>query len=100
MGCNCKNKAPKQEIKTQIIDNVMVIPNQTAPPYTMEEVLAVKNYIDNKEDPNGLQTLVQFNEKYFGEIIVGYCNITCMQRTRSRIELALQRLNEWEQLNK
>jgi hypothetical protein len=100
MGRNCKNKAPKVEIKTQIIDNVMVIPNQTAPPYTMEEVLKIKNYLEDKQDPNGHQLIIDFTEKYFGEVIVGYCNITCIQKTRSRIELALERLNEWEQLNK
>lgn len=101
MGCNCKNKAQKVETKTQTINNVMTIPNQTPPPYTWAEVNELKEYIDNKiQTEQSKKLLVDFNKNYFGEVIVGYCDILCMNRTKKRLDHAIKRLTEWDELNK
>ena len=101
MGCNCKNKAQKVETKTQTIDNVMVIPNQTAPSYTWEEVNKLKDIIDNRiQTDESNKVLFDFNKNHFGEVIEGYCDILCMNRTKNRLEHAIKRLTEWDELNK
>lgn len=101
MGCNCKNKAQRVETKIKTIDNVMVIPNQTPPPYTWEEIMELKHFIDNRiQTEQSKNRIYEFNKNYFGELIEGYCDILCMNRTKQRVELAIQRLTEWDELNK
>lgn len=101
MGCNCKNKAQKVETKIKREDNVMVITNQTPPPYSWEEVNELKHFLDNRiQTEQSKNKIIQFNRNYFGEVIVGYCDILCMNRTKQRVELAIQRLTEWGEVNK
>jgi hypothetical protein len=102
MSCNCKNKNKVQEkVKTQTIDGVIEIPNQQAPPYTWEEVIRVKDYLNSKiKTEEGRQNMYQFNEKYFGEVMMGYCDQSCLTRIRKRIEHATQKLTEYDNLKK
>ena len=37
-----------------------------------------------------------FNEKYFGEVITGYCDAACMDRVRRRLERATELLNDYD----
>ncbi len=102
MGCNCKNKNQNTTSKIQTIpqvDGTLEIVEAKEPPYTWEEVIAVKDYLSSRnKTEEGRIKLVEFNEKYFGEIIPGYCDQPCLERTRKRVERATEVLNEYENL--
>lgn len=103
MGCNCKNKNTEmaKKVKTQVVNNEVVITNQEAPPYTMEEIIQVKDFLNSKtKTADGMRIALEFNQKYFGETPVGYCDQPCMERIRKRIELASQRIIEYNNLKK
>ena len=102
MGCNCKNKdvMARPKVKETLVEN-NVIEVSIAPPYTREEVIKVKDYISSTtKTEEGRLNLIDFNEKYFGEKIVGYCDQPCMTRVRQRLETATKLLNEWDIKNK
>lgn len=101
MGCNCKNKIDtRPKVIEKKIDQ-QVIEVAIAPPYTWEEVIRVKDYLSsNQKTEEGRLNMIEFNEKYFGEKIVGYCDQPCLQRVRMRLDLATTLLNEWEEKNK
>ena len=98
MGCNCKNKV-KEEPKPSVIkkadDTITFV--MDAPPYTREEVIRVKDYViaTNKTEQERLN-MAAFNEKYFGEVITGYCDAACMDRVRRRLERATELLNDYD----
>ena len=100
MSCNCKNKNnPPSKIKTQMVDGVLEIPNQQAPPYTWEEVIKVKDYLNSKiKTDEGRKYMYDFNQKYFGEVMMGYCDQPCLERIRKRVEHATQKLTEYDNL--
>jgi len=98
MGCNCKGKS-KEEPKPSIIkkaNNVIQFVMEP-PPYTREEVIRVKDYMvaTNKTEQERLN-MADFNEKYFGEIIVGYCDQVCMDRVKRRLDRATELLNDYD----
>ena len=98
MGCNCKNQV-KQEPKPAVIkkaDDTLTFVME-APPYTREEVIRVKDYMlaTNKTEQERLN-MADFNEKYFGEIIVGYCDQVCMERVKRRLNRAIELLNDYD----
>lgn len=96
--CNCKN-AVKQEPKPSVIkkadDTITFV--MEAPPYTREEVIRVKDYLTsfNKTEEERLN-MIDFNAKYFGEIIVGYCDQNCLERVRKRVDRAMELLNDYD----
>ena len=100
MGCNCKNQV-KQEPKPAIIkkaDNTLTFIMEP-PPYTREEVIRVKDYLNtmNKTETER-QFVFDFNEKYFGEIMVGYCDQVCMARVKARVDRATELLNDYDKI--
>lgn len=102
MGCGCKNKA-KEEPKPAVIkrDDDTITFVVEPPPYTREEVIRIKDYIlaQNKTEIER-QNMVEFNEKYFGEVMVGYCDPVCMDRVRSRVDRAIELLNDYDLIKK
>ena len=44
------------------------------------------------------QFMVEFNEKYFGEVIVGYCDQTCIKTVNKRLDRATELLNQWDEI--
>jgi len=98
MGCNCKNKGEVKEAPKQVVVGKEIIyVNPTPPPYTREEVTAVKDYLNafNKTE-EGRLNMIDFNRKYFGEEMEGYCDPVCQDRVRRRLERATELLNEWD----
>lgn len=98
MGCNCKG-TKKEEPKPAVIkkaDNTLTFVME-APPYTREEVIRVKDYMlaTNKTEAERLN-MAAFNEKYFGEVIMGYCDHACMDRVNRRIDRAMELLNDYD----
>jgi hypothetical protein len=99
MGCGCKNK--KEEPKPAIVvkaDNTMEFIVEP-PPYTREEVIRVKDYMNafNKTEEERLN-MIDFNRKYFGEEMMGYCDAACQDRVRRRLERATELLNDYESI--
>lgn len=102
MGCNCKNKAEVREAPKQVVVGKEIIyVNPSPPPYTWEEVIAVKDYLNafNKTE-EGRLNMIEFNKKYFGENIEGYCDPVCQDRVKRRLDRATELLNEWERTKK
>jgi hypothetical protein len=102
MGCNCKNKVkeePKPAIVVKADDSITFIVEP--PPYTREEVIRVKDYLlsFNKTETERLN-MIDFNYKYFGEIIEGYCDQVCMDRVRRRVDRAMELLNDYDSIGK
>jgi hypothetical protein len=100
VGCNCKNKNQEQTKKIVTIpqsDGALEIVEVKEPPYTWEEIIAVKDYLSSRnKTEEGRIKVVEFNKKYFGEIIPGYCDQPCLERTRKRVEQATEVLNKYE----
>jgi hypothetical protein len=100
LGCNCKNKV-KEEPKPAVIkkadDTIEFI--MEAPPYSREEVIRVKDYLlsFNKTETERLN-MIEFNYKYFGEIMEGYCDQVCLDRVKRRTDRAIELLNDYEQI--
>ena len=102
MACNCKNKNEVDRPKS-ISKNIepSVVEVTIAPPYTREEVIRVKDYLSsNQKTEEGRLNMIDFNERYFGEKIMGYCDQPCLHRVRQRLETADKLLNEWEEKQK
>ena len=100
MGCNCKNQtyldAKPKVIKTEKGELTFMM---EPPPYTREEVQRVKNYmIAYNKTETEKQFMIEFNEKYFGELIVGYCDQTCIKTVNKRLNRATELLNQWEEI--
>ena len=99
MSCGCKNKT-QVEPKPQIIqaNGVNEIKELTQPLYTIEEVIRIKDWLNsrNKQDSERIFAL-QFNEIHFGEIVPGYCDQSCIERIRRRMDYCEQKLIEYEQ---
>ena len=105
MGCSCKNKtqnmakSKKTAIQPQS-DGSLQIQEIKEPPYTWEEVIAVKDYLNSRnKTEEGRLKLVEFNKKHYGEEI-GYCDQPCMERTRKRLDRATELLQQYESLKK
>jgi hypothetical protein len=100
MGCNCKNQT-NVESKPKVLqkENGELTFMMQPPPYTREEVQRVKNYMAayNKTETEK-EFMVEFNEKYFGELIVGYCDQTCIKTVNKRLDRATELLNQWEEI--
>ena len=100
MGCGCKNQVVQE--KTPIIkqdSGALEIVNPAPPPYTWEEVIAVKDALrSNNSTEQTRDLIINFNREYFGEIIPGYCDQNCRKRTEQRLERATELLNQWEQI--
>ena len=100
MGCNCKNntyvESKPKVIKTDTGELTFIL---SPPPYTREEVQRVKNYmVSYNKTETEKQFMIEFNEKYFGELIVGYCDQTCIKTVNKRLERATELLNNYEKL--
>lgn len=102
-GCNCKNKnldmskSKKTAIQPQS-DGSIAIQEIKEPPYTWEEIIDVKDYINSRnKTEEGRLKLVEFNRKHFGEEI-GYCDQPCIERTKKRLDRATELLNEYDRL--
>jgi len=102
VGCNCKNKV-KEEPKPAVIEKTdgTITFVVEAPPYTREEVVRVKDYLGsfNKTEEERLN-MIEFNYKYFGEILEGYCDQVCISRVQRRVERAMELLNEYDSIKK
>lgn len=97
MGCNCKNKQPQkkgiQEYQKEAIKEI----ESTPPPFTWEEVIRVKDYINSRnKTETERQYVLSFNEKYFGEPNTGYCDQICMERLSKRLEIATALLQQFD----
>jgi len=103
MACNCKNKKTTTPSTIKLSDGTtMILPQESRPPYTWEEIIAVKDYLDSKvKTEEGKKLLVDWTKKHFGEeLIGGYCDPICVSRTRKRLDMATQHLQEYEAKNK
>lgn len=102
-NCGCKNKTSSMGAKVQTLKTpeAITLVNNEKPAYSREEVIAVKDYVNSRnKTEEGRKLLVEFNKKYFGEIIPGYCDQSCLERTRKRLDRATELLNEWDALQK
>jgi hypothetical protein len=82
-------------------DGSLEITEPKAPAFTWEEVIDVKDYlVSRNKTEEGRRKLVEFNRNYYGEIIQGYCDQPCLERTKLRVERAIEQLNEYENLKK
>lgn len=96
MSCGCKNKKQNEKriVSQKQSDGSIEIISE--PPYTMEEVIEVKDYINSRtKTEEGRQKLISFNEKYFGELLSGYCDQACIERTRRRLDKATEHINKY-----
>lgn len=85
MSCNCRNKtnnsekinhSPRPEFK--IVE---------FPPYTYVDLMQVKTALDSQtKEECERKVIADFNFRFFGEIINGYCDIACQNRTRTRVQ--------------
>jgi hypothetical protein len=102
MGCNCKgNKAPTPPPPQVVVNKEIVFVNPEPPPYSWEEVIAVKDYLNSfNKTEEGRLNMYNFNKKYFGEEMEGYCNPVCQERVKRRLERATELLQEWENTKK
>ena len=99
MGCNCKNKKTTTPPTIKMTDgSTIIVPETTGIPYNRSELEDIRIYLDSDAKSEiGKKLLVDWTRRYFGEeIIGGYCDPNCIARTRKRLELAEQVLNEYE----
>ena len=96
--CNCKNKKNEPTPPPVIgVNTQQVFPTQEEPPYTIQEVIKIKDYLSStNKTEEGRVAISQFSEKYFGEKISGYCDQVCIKRIKARLDRATELLNYWE----
>jgi hypothetical protein len=98
MSCGCKGGTDnsKSPISTKVIKVNEAVELVNEPPYTMEEVTLMEEWL-NSTTRTKEQTdfALHFNYKYFGEPVMGYCDIPCQHRIRRRVEHARQKLEQY-----
>ena len=105
MSCGCKNKngtmAKQKPVMVKQADGSIELREQTPPPYTREYLIEIKDHLNTRNKTEyGRQRIIEFNEKYFGELIPGYCDQACITRTNNRLDKAFKIVDEWEQTKK
>jgi len=98
MGCSCKQNNQTQQKQPIMVktNNVVEIIDLPEPPYTIEEVIRIKDYLTamNKTD-NEKEFISNILLQSFGDIIPDYCDQTCLNHIRSRAEYMQTKITEY-----
>jgi hypothetical protein len=102
MGCNCKNKQTQEKQPVMVTqDNVIEIIDLTEPPYTIEDVIRIKDYLSatNKvhKEKDFISTILLNN---FGDIIPDYCDQVCFNQIKSRADYMFNKITEYNKYKK
>lgn len=95
--CNCKNKQPQQkQIMVQSQDAIEIVELEQ-PPYSIEEVIRVKEYFNTRiKTDEQKQFVIDWNQKYFEPQFQGYCDAPCFNRIQSRAEYAFEKCVQYQ----
>ena len=99
MSCGCKNNNQVQQKVQPVLvqqDNVINIVELTQPPYTIEDVIRMKDYLSatskNFTDKEFISKLLLEN---FGDIIQDYCDQVCLNQIKTRAEYMQTKITEY-----
>lgn len=90
--CNCKKNIAQE--KTTLTKNNIVVQVEEKKPVSKEELVQIMEAITSTNKTSETNKLIaEFNYKYFGEILSGYCDQNCIERTKTRILQLEKQLN-------
>jgi hypothetical protein len=98
-GCGCKKKdniQGKTPIMVQAHNEVEIIELEE-PPYSIEEVIRVREYFNTRiKNDDQREFVIEWNRKFFEPQQQGYCDQVCFERIRIRAEHAFNKCIEYE----
>jgi hypothetical protein len=98
MGCNCgKNKVDTSKVKVQQTeDKVIEIIDIPAPPYTIEDVIRIKDYyFSTNKTETEKQFVADILLRSFGDIIPSYCDQVCLRQIKTKADYMEQKIIEY-----